>query len=348
MTGTRPRCVDVHAHAVPRAFVREVARSGLGGVTTSVRDGSYQLQFPGEAALRPVAGVMMAFAERAAWLDQQDVDVQFVAPWLDVHGQQLPSAEGRQWVRLLNDALHDAVCGLDGRLRAYATLHLADPESAAEELDRACSKLGMVGCMIPTNFPGGYLDEPRFDAFWAAAAELQVPVVLHPPTEAPSASVFARYPKLRTLARAVDLTVVAAALISSGVLDRFPQLTLVLVHGGGYLPYQIGRLDHSVDPNSTTLPSDYLCRFSYDSTALTTYALRMLIDSVGSQSVMVGSDYAATNTQPPWRPHSLTENVLENGAQDNFAILQGNARRLFRLGLTEPTATLHVAPAKGN
>ena len=330
---TEVSCIDIHAHGVPESFVQEVARTTLAGVSVAVDGRSYRLTFPGGKELRPVTGVMMQFADRAPWLDLQDVSTQFVAPWLDVHGQQLPAADGRTWVRLLNDAVADEVGASAGRLKAYATLHLADPEAAARELARACQQLGFVGCMLPTNFPGGCLDEAKFDVLWEAASSLGVPVVLHPPTVAPSGPAFDRYPALRTLARAVDTTVTAAAMLTSGVLHRFPHLRVVLVHGGGYLPYQVGRLDQGFPDGMPAAggatPSDVLRQFYFDSTALRPEALAMLVRFAGADHVMVGSDYAATSEQSPWPEHSLLSNLRDIDDRDTGLVLTGTAVRLF-------------------
>jgi aminocarboxymuconate-semialdehyde decarboxylase len=327
-----PAAIDIHGHGVPEEFVAEIVRTGLAGVDAREEDGKYFLTFPGQKPLRPVAGVMMNFGGRANWLDDQDVSAQMVAPWLDVHGQQLPAADGQEWVRLLNNCMAAAVAGTSGRLTAHATVHLADPKAAAHELDRAHSELGMRGCMIPTNIPGGFLDEPRFDALWEAAAGLGVPIILHPPTEAPSSPAFERYPRLRTLARAVDTTIVAAALLTTGVLERYPELKLVLVHGGGYLPYQIGRLDQAFEGGEELLPSEYLRQVLFDTTALTPEAVRMLLSYAGADHVMVGSDYAATSVQPAWPAHSLISNVRQATAGrsgDEDLVLHVNAQRYF-------------------
>ena len=94
---------------------------------------------------------------------------QLIAPGLDIHGQELPPADGQEWVRQLNDAIAEQVADSGGRLHAYATLHLADPQAAARELERASAKLKMTGTMLPTSLPAGQLNEARYDALWEAA-----------------------------------------------------------------------------------------------------------------------------------------------------------------------------------
>lgn len=325
-------CIDVHGHGVPRGFLEEIRRSAMAGVSVEADESTYRLQFPGESPLRPITGIMLDYANRSGWLDQQHVATQVIAPWLDIHGQQLSAPEGQAWVRLLNDAMAEAVAESPGRLKAHATLHLADPAAAARELERAHHELAMTSCMIPTTVPMGYLPALQLDDLWEAAAGLDVPVVLHPPTHAPSSVLFERFPKLRTLGRAIDTTVAAAGLITSGLLDRFPSLQLVLVHGGGFLPYQIRRLDEGFQADKETLPSDYVKRLYYDTTLMTSAALRMLHDYVGPSHIMVGSDYAATPAAG-LSPDGLTTNVLQANISeaDTALILRDNAQHIFKV-----------------
>jgi aminocarboxymuconate-semialdehyde decarboxylase len=327
--------VDVHAHGVPGPFLEEVRRSGLGGVTVEASEGRYLVTFPGEQPLRPVAGIMLHFAERLGWLDEQGMRQQLIAPWLDVHGQQLPPGPGQDWVRLLNDAMADAVAMSRGRLLAHATLHLADPAAAARELGRAVDRLGMTGCMIPTNLPEGELADGRYDALWEAAQSLRVPIVLHPPTVAPSGCLFGDVPRFKGLyGRLIDTTITAARLILAGVLDRFPDLRLLLVHGGGFLPYQTGRFDREFggDVAGGGLPSDHVKRFYYDTVQLSGPALRLLFEMIGADRVMIGSDYAATSAE---RGGGRLTGALDESGVDGPTrqmVLHETAEDLFRTG----------------
>lgn len=330
MTSSRAVGIDIHAHGVPRAFLQEIRRSRLGGVDVELKDGRYLVTFPGHKQLRPVAGIMLEFKERLAWLDGQGMHQQMLAPWLDVHGQELPAAEGQEWVRQLNDAMAASVAESGGRLLAHATLHLADPAGAAKELDRAVRTLGMTGCMIPTNVPGGSLDEARYDAVWEAASALQLPIVLHPPTVAPSGCLFGDTPPAfrGVFGRLIDTTITTARLIVAGVFDRYPDLRVVLVHGGGFLPYQTGRFDGSFQRDGH-LPSDTVRRLYYDTCLLSPEALRMLIDLVGEGRVMIGSDYAAGPSER--EGVRITGSLEELGLADQVhdMVLYKNAESLF-------------------
>ena len=323
--------IDIHAHGVPAQFLNEVKRTRLAGVDVAAADGRYIVTFPGASPLRPVAGIMLDFSQRLGWLDGQRMRQQLVAPWLDVDGQVLPPSDGQEWVRQLNNAMAESISGSGRRLLAHATLHLANPAAAARELERATAELGMTGCMIPTNLPHGELNEDRYDAVWEAAQSLGVPVVLHPPMDGPSACLFHDLPRFRNLyGRTIDTTIVATRLIVSGVFDRFPKLRLVLVHGGGFLPYQTGRLDREFGGKNGQLPSDYVKRFYYDTVLMSAPALRLLFDLIGTGQIMIGSDYAAgpIERQGP----KLTEALDATGvdAATRSMVVRKTAEALFR------------------
>lgn len=327
----RPRGIDAHGHAVPPAFLEDLKRSHLGDVSVERVDGKYVVTLPGQAALRPMLPGMVDFERRLAWLDEEDLEQQLVGPWLDVHGQELPAEPGQEWVRRLNDALAEAIAPHASRLRAYATLHLADPAVAGRELERATRELGMIGCMLPTSTPTGPLHAPAFDALWEAASDLEVPIMLHPPTVGPASCIAGmdRYGGL--YGRLIDTTMAAAQLLMSGVFDRFPRLRMVLVHGGGFLPYQTGRLAHTTrgggyGPLLQATPVEYVKRFFYDTTLMSSHAVKLLVDLIGAEHVMLGSDYPFSVGAP-----RLTQAVIDSGvdAPAVDAIVHGTAAHLF-------------------
>lgn len=328
-----PEAIDVHGHCVPRAFLDEVVRSKPYGVAAELVDGRYVVQFPAAGPLRPISGAMLDSTDRGAWLSEQNLDHQIVAPWLDVHGQELAPADGAAWVRLLNDAVAESVSTAGHQVSAHAVLHLARPEAAAEELRRCVEQLGMHSAMIPTNLPVGRLSAPGFDALWATAQQLRAPIVLHPPTQAPANELMAHYPALNGLfGRQLDSTLTAAELILAGVLDRFPQLRLVVVHGGGFLPYQAARFDRDAKRAGQGAPASQAVRaLYYDTVLMSAAALRFLYDYVGSGHVLIGSDYGAG---PADRSGvKVTEAARAASADPDVteAVLAGNARALFQV-----------------
>ena len=331
MATTMSAGIDIHAHAVPKQFLEEVKRTRLGGVEVTIADGGYVLTFPHRKPLRPAAGIMLDFTQRLSWLDGQGMQQQLIGPWLDVHGQELPPAPGQEWVRRLNDAMAESVATSGDRLLAHATLHLADAQAAARELERCHGTLRMNGCMIPTNLPAGELHESRFDALWEAAQSLDIPIVLHPLMDGPAACMFQQTPRFKNLyGRTIDSTVTATQLILAGVFDRFPRLRLVLVHGGGFLPYQTGRLDREFGAKDKKLPSEYVRQFFYDTVLMSAPALQMLFTLVGTGQVMIGSDYAAGPVERPGPKLTDALDATNVDATSRKRVLRDTAETLFR------------------
>ena len=131
-----------------------------------------------------------------------------------------------------------------------------------------------------------------------------------------------------------ETTLAAASLIMGGTLDRFPALDVVLVHGGGFLPYHIGRFDraHQTRPEAradgAAMPSGYLRRFHYDTLVQRPEALGYLVRTVGHDRVLLGSDH------PFWMGDPDPCRVVRDArlaADTEAAILGGNAARLFRM-----------------
>jgi aminocarboxymuconate-semialdehyde decarboxylase len=326
--------VDAHGHCIPQRFLEDVVRMQPLGVHCERVDGKYIVTFPGHKALRPIGGVMIDTTDRLAWFEVQGIGHQIVAPWLDLQGQEMPTRTGAEWVRLLNDSMAEAVSDASLKLSAHATLHLADAGVATEELCRAVTQLGMSSVMIPTSLPTGRLADAGYDELWSAAVKLDVPVLLHATTKSPANDLLKHYPSLQGLfGRYIDTTLVAAELIVAGVLERFPDLRLLIVHGGGFLPYQAVRFDRDTKGTGTRLriPSEVVRSLYYDTTLMSSESVRFLYDYVGSERIVVGSDFGATaNEHADVR---VTEAVLEAGVAPEVtrAVLSGNARRLFRL-----------------
>jgi len=324
--------IDIHAHGVPRQFLEEVKRTRLAGVQVDdAQGGGYIVTFPGCKPLRPAAGIILDFSQRLGWLDGQGMEQQLIGPWLDLHGEELPAIDGQVWVRQLNDALAESIAQSGRRLLGHATLHLADPKAAARELDRCNTALGMTGCMIPTNLPQGELSDSAYDALWEAAQSLGIPIVLHPLMDGPAACMFHQTPRYKNLyGRIIDSTVTATQLILAGVFDRYPKLRLVLVHVGGFLPYQTGRLDREFGANEKRLPSEYVKQFYYDTVLMSAPALQMLFSLVGTGQVMIGSDYAAGPVERP--APKLTDALDATGidAASRKRVVRDTAECLFR------------------
>jgi len=329
--------VDCHAHAVPAALLASLCESsrGINGFGAQATDQGWVVDLPGGGASRLVRPKMGSSEMRDRWLHDQGISCQVLSPWMDVQPTAaMTAADARDWARRLNVALLDEAGRRPGAALALATVALNDPETAAGDLADAVRVDGMSGLLLSTN-PVGVADlgDPSLDPLWAAAAELGAPVMVHPPTDGPSRSLPGNEQFGNTYCRLVDTTFAVAKLILSGVLDRHPLLNLVVVHGGGFLAFQSARLDggHRADALSgysleRGQPSAYLGDLYYDTVAMSATAIRFLVDAVGADRVLLGSDYPfPLGDQTP----ALT--VRDAGLTDSatIAILSGNAHTLI-------------------
>jgi aminocarboxymuconate-semialdehyde decarboxylase len=293
--------IDVHGHAVPHALIDEIQRHGdrlYGGLSVQSTDAGPLVTIPSRGRLRPVAARLLDFETRIAWLDERGIDRQLVSPWLDIQGYELEPTPAAAWARAMNEAMVVA-CGTSaGRLTPLGTLPFGDTAATVRELERCARDLAMPGVMVSTQ-PGAMdLHAPALDDFWAAAEQLQTLVVLHPSTTGPASHMPGTTEFTDLFWRGIDTMLAATRLILAGVFDRFPKLRIVLVHGGGFLPYQTARLDRSyaidaLGPRTLkrAAPSAYLGSFFHDTCMLGPAALILLCQVAGADRVVLGSDY---------------------------------------------------------
>jgi aminocarboxymuconate-semialdehyde decarboxylase len=328
--------VDSHVHALPAALLQELCArpSGINGVTAIKVDGGWQVTLPGSTLSKLVRPLMAAAQRRAERARDLELTGQIISPWLDAQptaGMSHPQA--RDWAHRLNSALGEEA-GTEPGSAVLATIPVTP--SIDEDVQRAIEAEGLAGVVMSTN-PAGAADlaDPLLEPLWEAAAGLGAPVVLHPPTDGPARALPDSAEFGNTLCRLVDTTFAVTKLLLSGVLDRHPRLKLVIVHGGGFLPYQAMRVDggHRADALAhyeieRDRPSDYLRDLWFDTVALQPASIRFLVDAVGADRVLLGSDYPF-----PLGDATPVETVRRAGLGDleTAAVLGGNAHDLFHL-----------------
>ncbi|MCO5160231.1 MAG: amidohydrolase [Mesorhizobium sp.] len=235
--------------------------------------------------------------------------------------------------RAVNEAVARFRDAAPGRFTALGTVPLAEPAAAVDELAWLMAA-GFRGAQILTNVNGLELSAPRFEPFWAAAERLGAVILLHP-NGFSEGERLSRFYFNNTIGNPFDTTIALHYLVFDGVLERYPALKLIAVHGGGYVAAYSGRMDHAWGARSDCRsslplpPSEYLKRIYFDSVVFTTHQLHALVDLVGADHVMMGTDY----------PYDMAEydpvgHVLESGFEEatSRALLGDTARRLFRIG----------------
>jgi aminocarboxymuconate-semialdehyde decarboxylase len=253
-----------------------------------------------------------------------------VTPPLFYYHVDLDLGEGM--ARAVNEGLAEFAAAAPDRLHWLASVPMQDPGRAVAVLTEAV-ETGAVGVEIGTAVAGGRrLDEPEFGPFWSAAERLGVPVTLHPAYGEANRSLESYYFE-NVLGFLFETTVTVERLIVSGTLDRYPDLRVVLLHGGGYFPYQVGRLRHArtVRPELAEAPADpwaYSERLYFDIITHDPSSLSFLIERAGVERVVLGTDLPFDMATP--EPIALLEAAAD---RDSIrAITERNPARLYGIG----------------
>ena len=328
---------DVHAHCIPPQFRAWLESKGADvGLQLLDAGRGVCVRFNDRYTTAPLRDALGDMEARLGAMDRMGINTQLLAGWVDLSGYDLEPASGVTYARAHNDALVEHADQERERFLTLATVPLQDPAAAADELGRAMGELGMVGVQIATTVGSDWLDQRPLDAFWEAAAELGALIVLHP--MAPLTGVdLDRYFMSNTIGRPAETTIALAGLIFSGVFDRHPELRLCVVHGGGFAPFQVGRMNRSYQakPEASAkhisrLPSDYLSELYFDTVVHDPNVLRFLIESFGAEQILLGTDYPFEMGDDD--PVGLVDSVTGVTPAEREAILFGNVERLLGVG----------------
>lgn len=290
-------CIDCHAHFLPDEFVTQMAKRGFaephkgeGYVNASDELTGYARK----TTRLPYFSLLWDVDERVALADQQRIERQLICLPPFWFGYKPEGRVGLEICRAGNDALANIVARAPKHFAGFATVPLQSPQDAARELHRAVEQLGFWGAEIGTSVAGAPLDDPKLDVFWNACCELDVPLFMHPQHELAFDRTREFY-LFNLYGNPSETGLAVARMIFAGVFERFPKLNLILAHGGGTIPYIIGRLDHGyrVRPETKTIPkppSEYLKQLYFDTITHDDAMLAYLVGRVGYQHVVTGTD----------------------------------------------------------
>jgi len=310
VNGKRVKTVDIHAHChIPEAL--ELI--------------GQKVRFPG----------LVITPDRIKIMDEQGIDIEA----LSVNPNFWDNAErdlAAQIVKLQNEKLAE-ICGkTPDRFVGLASVALAYPDLAAEQLQDAVKRLGMRGALVGGSVNGTELSDPKLHPFWAKAEELGVLIFIHP-QGTPELEASGRLKGSGGLANVIgnplETTIALSHLIFEGTLDRFPGLKICGAHAGGYLPSYPDRMDamcaNRPDQCPVALkkkPSEYLKQIYIDSLIFTPEGLRHLIAEIGVSQIVIGTDYPF-----PWTTTEVDDILNFPGLSDaeRIAMLGGTAAKLL-------------------
>jgi aminocarboxymuconate-semialdehyde decarboxylase len=327
------RSIDIHAHYYPQGFLDLIAEEGkrFKAEYRVTADGFF-LSSPA-GSIGPLPTKIIDLKQRLADMDAQGVSIQAISlttPMVSWAAADLSLKLSRTW----NDAASEACKAYPTRLVALMVLPMLDPDRAIDELDRASKLPGMRGVYMGTNIDNRDLDDPLFEPTFAKIEQLNLPVFLHPLQTVGGERTKPWYLS-NLLGNPFDAAIAGCHLIFGGVLDRHPKLQICLPHGGGALPMLIGRVNHGAQVRAEIKslhlpqpPGAYMQRFTYDTIVHSKPVMEFLIQEVGAERIMLGSDYCFDMGYD--RPVQFLEQVNISSAKRKM-ILSENAARLLKL-----------------
>ena len=323
--------VDVHAHVIVPEVLREAAPAEGWRPTLRRVNGRRVVEFDG----RRIDSMIHEFVSLERILATQEragIGHVVLSPWVPLLGYHVDPEEGLRRCRLQNQGLARMRAERPDRVSVLGTVPLQDPVLAAAELVAMMASGSFAGVEITASVRGDYLGDAQFAPFWSAAESTGALVFIHPTTRGFGEPVFRDYYLHNLVGNPMETTLTAAHMVLAGVLERHPDLRVVLAHGGGAILALRGRLRHGHEVVAAAgralseSPEDSIRRFRFDTVTHDPVLLRDLVQAVGADRMLLGSDYPFDMADA----HPV-ETVRRAGldADEEAAILAGNAERLL-------------------
>ena len=285
----------MHSHVIPQRVLDAILSDPRLFAANLRSDGAKKHMVHDQGYIYPLYPEFSDPEAKLESMDRKRIDISVISPappmfyyWADVD-------LALKVAGLVNDGVADMVAANPARLRGMASIPMQHPDAAITELERVVKEYGFKAVEIGTSVEGAQLAEERFRPILRRAAELGVFVFAHP-YYVGAKSGLEDYYLTNLIGNPLDTATCVANLMFSGAMDEIPELKILLAHGGGFTPYQIGRLVHGhkvrkeTHARSNSNPKELLQRFYFDSLVFEPEALRYLIDLVGADRIVIGTD----------------------------------------------------------
>ena len=323
--------IDVHTHMFTPKWLELLKNEG-GAYNIKTRPDGQQEIFRGNTPVVIPQRGHFDYALRIKHMDAAGIDISIVSLTCPNVYWGNEGVSCRAAIES-NDTMAQAQATYPERIRWFTSLPWEYPERAVEELRRSCAN-GAIGVMVLANVSGRSLTDPLFAPIWAEIDKLALPVLVHP-TDPPGVDMMdmTKFDLSWSVGFMFDTTLALTRMIFEGFFDQYPNLKIIASHGGGTLPYLVGRFEKGDEveiPARRQMkrkPTDYLRHIYYDCITYNPGALQYLVSVVGAEHVMFGTDW----------PHQVhdTKGAFANTAKlpqtQCDAIRGANARRVFNL-----------------
>ncbi|MFM0005116.1 amidohydrolase family protein [Paraburkholderia dipogonis] len=318
--------IDMHAHFFPPITREEAAQLDAQHAPWLALDSDAEtgMIMTGDRAFRPITRPLWDPLRRVEEMDRLGIDIQLMCATPVLFGYTYPAATVVDWARRLNDRALELCSAAPGRLKALAQVPLQDIELACAEASRAKAS-GHHGVQIGNHVGQKDLDDEGLVQFLIHCANENIPVLVHP-WDMMNDGRMKKWMLPWLVAMPAETQLSILSLILSGAFERIPRsLKLCFAHGGGSFAFLLGRVDNAwrerdiVRENCPHLPSSYVDRFCVDSAVFDDGALRLLVDVMGPERVMLGSDY----------PFPLGEQQVGRLIADHIGLDESAKRRLL-------------------
>jgi aminocarboxymuconate-semialdehyde decarboxylase len=289
--------IDAHTHVLTEAMIAAIAKEvpSCAPKLTRVDDDSAILEIL-DVKQNPFPRAAWDLERRFADMAAQRVDMHVVCNIPHTFLYEADAGAATMVAEIQNEAIGALCRQHPDRFLGLATVAMQDPAAAAQTLDRAVTQHGLRGMHLGSNIRGGNLDDPSLDAVWEVANRHALFILVHP-HKVVAAQRMHSYYLTNLVGNPLETTIAAASLIFGGVIERHPDIRFCLSHAGGFVPFQAGRFRHGwkvrKEPRLRLKgdPAESLSRLVHDSITHAPGALRFLLDEVGPERIVFGSDY---------------------------------------------------------
>ena len=286
--------VDIHAHIVAPEIARLVADQFDPAKDPFLRYGGASTEY-NERLSGHLLPMLTDPARRLAQMDRQGVQMQAVAIAPPQYHYWADPDLGTEIAKAGNEAIAALVDAYPERFVGMGTLPMQSPDRAVSELERVARTYGFPGVSINPSAEGVDYDDAAYEPFWKKVEELDLLVILHP-NGFSNGERLDRYYMVNVVGNPLETTVALSHLVLGGIIERHPKAKILAVHGGGYLPFYMDRMDHAYEARAdvgshiSQKPSIYLKQIYFDSIVFGD-GLDYLVDRVGSDHILMGTDY---------------------------------------------------------